>query len=303
MHRHESSKYGQHVNDIELATYEFRFQYEMIACIYCKQSMTDYYDLDRWPYGYPDFEDRFGQIANEMVEIAGVPESSSHLRLRGSICDRQSSLHICALCGWWVAVDSAVLPAVGSQFWLINLVSHAALVDFDLANIDTPMSEVRRYLRRRYESRQSIHPRLFEQIVASVFKDLGYDAQATAYSNDGGIDVVLRSHSGERIGVQVKRRRRKIEVEQVRSFLGALVIGGFSRGVFVSTSTFQRGAILAADRCDLLQRPIELVDPNRFFELLGIAQQTSEPAPEACGFYKLSTPPVFLHSYYHLNSI
>jgi restriction system protein len=58
---------------------------------------------------------------------------------------------------------------------------------------------------------------MFEETVASVFRSLGYDATVTAYSGDGGIDVIL--HKGEeRIGVQVKRYRNSISVEQsVRS--------------------------------------------------------------------------------------
>lgn len=303
MHRHRSSGHGELVRDVQFATYEGVFEYQTIHCVHCRQSMTDRYDLERWPYTHRDFEEVFRQIAEDMIEIAGVPPSSSHIKLRGVICERQSSLHICPMCGWWAAIDSAVLAAVGPQLWLVNLVSHATLLEFDLADIDTPLTEVRRYLRRRFESRYSVHPRLFEQTVASVFKDLGYDAQATAYSNDGGIDIVLKGRSGERIGVQVKRRRRKIEVEQVRSFLGALVLGGFTRGIFVSASEFQRGAIRAADQCGILQHPVELTDPGKFFDMLGVAQLAVEPEPEDCGFFDISRPPVFLHSYYHLNAI
>ena len=75
--------------------------------------------------------------------------------------------------------------------------------------------QVRRYLMRKFEARAWMHPRLFELTVTSVFGDLGYRAYATAYSNDGGVDVILEDGSGERIGVQVKRRRDAVEVEQI----------------------------------------------------------------------------------------
>jgi restriction system protein len=72
--------------------------------------------------------------------------------------------------------------------------------------------------------------------------DHGYDAVATSYSGDYGIDAVLKRSDGLEIGVQVKRYRSSIVVEQIRSFFGALVLGGYTRGIFVTTSKFQRGA-------------------------------------------------------------
>jgi restriction system protein len=303
MRQHQFSRYGQSVARVELETYKFRFESETIVCIYCGNLMDDQGDPDLWPYRYFDFAEHFPDIVRDAVEVIGVPESSSHLKLSGHISDRQSSLHICPMCGWWAAVDSAVLPAVGRQFWLVNLVSHAALVDFDLADIEAPIDEVRRYLCRRFESRYDLHPRLFEQTVASVFRDLGYQAQATAFTNDGGVDIVLRSPNDERIAVQVKRRRRNIEVEQIRSFLGALMLGGLARGIFVSTAKFQRGAVQAAQQCEDLHCSIELVDSDKFLDMLGVAQLATAPNPETCGFGENPKPPSFLHSYYHLNSI
>lgn len=64
-----------------------------------------------------------------------------------------------------------------------------------------------------------VHPRVLEQIVCSIFKDLGYKARVTAYSADGGVDVILDGANDNTVGVQVKRykQERRIEAEQIRS--------------------------------------------------------------------------------------
>lgn len=300
--RHVPGSAEEIVDAISLETYKFRFELETVQCVHCGDSTYDYYDLDAWPFDLEDFQLAYKDVAAGVLEVHGLDASHPHVRLRGHISDRQSSLHICQMCGWWAAVDSAVLPAVGHQSWLVNLVAPAVLMELDVADLSAPLGEVRNFLRRRYDARHHIVPRLLERVVASVYRDIGYEAEATAYSNDGGIDVVLYDRAGRRTGVQVKRCGRAVEVEQIRAFLGALMLGGFARGVFVSTSGFQRGAVRAAAAC----RPwasIELVDAQRFFDALGIAQLQGEIDPEECGFYAGRKPPVLQHSAFNLNSI
>jgi restriction system protein len=115
---------------------------------------------------------------------------------------------------------------------------------------------------------------VFEETVASVFRDLGYGARVTAYSGDDGIDVILDGQSDTMIGVQVKRYRNSIQVEQIRSLAGALVLGGLTRGIFVTTSTFQGGADDTAQRLNTRGYQIELMDATRFFDALKIAQRS-----------------------------
>jgi restriction system protein len=142
----------------------------------------------------------------------------------------------------------------------------------DLSNSELPLEQVRDYLTARFEARFEVHPRVFEDVVASVFRDQGYEARVTAYSNDGGIDVILEYGKESTIGVQVKRYKEKITVAQIRELTGALVIGGHAKGIFVTTSEFQSGAFSTAAASAYRGFPIELVDAPRFFEELKIAQ-------------------------------
>jgi restriction system protein len=38
-----------------------------------------------------------------------------------------------------------------------------------------------------------LHPRVFEEVVGSVFKDHGWQVKVTAYTGDDGVDVVLNN--------------------------------------------------------------------------------------------------------------
>ncbi len=82
-----------------------------------------------------------------------------------------------------------------------------------------PMWEIRSYLIRNYDKRYNVSPRLFEELVADVYKDFGYHSICTAYSNDGGIDIIL-SKNNYVIGVQVKRTKNRVKAEYIRSLLG-----------------------------------------------------------------------------------
>ncbi len=118
------------------------------------------------------------------------------------------------------------------------------LKELDLTDVSVPLDDVRQYLLAKKDSVYEAHPKLFEDVVCSVFKDFGWDARVTAYSGDDGIDVVLDGHADNTVGVQVKRykKQNKIEAEQIRSLAGALVVNGHTRGVFVTTSSFRKGA-------------------------------------------------------------
>ena len=193
---------------------------------------------------------------------------------------------ICPACGWWKYGLARVrlgplrhsVPIVrprdfdhGSSFEI----SLGSLKTFDLADPDTPVTETRDYLTARFEARFDVHPRLFEEVVASVFRDHGYSTRVTAYSGDGGIDVILDGANDQTIGVQVKRYRNRITVAEIRELTGALVIGGHTKGVFVTTSDYQSGADGTARASTEHGYPIELYDATRFYDALKIAQLSS----------------------------
>jgi predicted helicase len=149
------------------------------------------------------------------------------------------------------------------------------LLELDSVDLAVPVAEIRNYLTEKYESRFQVHPRLFEEVVASVFKDMGYEASITSYSSDGGIDVILQ-RGFCKIGVQVKRHKNSIKVEQIRSLAGALVLGNLTRGIFVTTSCFQSGVKETLRKYQVRGYKIDLVDAPRFFSALNITRRPKQ---------------------------
>jgi restriction system protein len=192
-------------------------------------------------------------------------------KVRGTL---EKQLYVCPACGWWkVEGQRALEDVVHSMQSFSTLGAAASLRELDLTDLSTPIEEVRSYLVAKYDKRFDINPRAFEETVASVFRDLGYSAETTAYSNDDGIDAIL-TRGRETIGVQVKRYKNAIKVEQIRSLAGALLLGGITRGIFVTTSTFQRGAAPTTQQFRCRGYKIELMDATRFYDTLKLAQRT-----------------------------
>lgn len=187
----------------------------------------------------------------------------------------QETVAVCKSCGWWVASKyiyspSSIRPFEGTD---THMGACASLRELDLTDINIPIQEARDYLIGRYEDRFDVHPRKFEEVVCDVFRSLGYMSAVTAYSGDGGIDVILQDGS-KQIGIQVKRYRNSISVEQIRSLAGALVIGGYTKGMFVTTSKFQSGAAKTSEKARAAGYQIDLIDGDRFFDMLGLAQSS-----------------------------
>lgn len=178
----------------------------------------------------------------------------------------------CPICGWWIAYDEKLELR---QLSIAHYVSGGVggLRAFDLTDVSQPVEDIRNFLAAKYDSRFQVHPRLFEETVASVFKDLGYEARVTGYSGDDGIDVILDGPDDQTIGVQVKRYRHTIQVSQLRELTGALVINGLTQGIFVTTSEFQAGAERTAKMSEAYGYPIKLYNAGRFYEALKLAQR------------------------------
>ena len=189
------------------------------------------------------------------------------------------SVRVCHQCGWWTVerCDSHVFEhKSGPARWRsATRYAWGCLKPLDVSDVQIPISELRDYLIAKYAERFDLNPRRFEEIVAGVFSDLGYSVRVTAFSGDDGIDVVALAGTDDAlIGIQVKRYKGKIEAEQIRSFAGALVLGSMTKGIFVTTSSFTRGAKNTAGRLTVRGIPIELEDASRFYDRMRI---TSRP--------------------------
>jgi len=217
----------------------------------------------------------------ERIAISDVKEEGGVLRdgqgvVSETVNEVSDHLYLCVNCCWWHrhghGINFRCDRSFRSETWSASV---GVLRALSLEEMTTPITEVRSFLMAKYSARFSMHPRLLEETVASVFSTLGYVATTTAYSRDGGIDVILRQDDRE-IGVQVKRHRDKIGVAQIRELVGALTLrGGMHAGMFVTVSGYTKGAIHEAGVAQTIGMPVELIDAQAFFQKLSLAQSVN----------------------------
>ncbi len=99
--------------------------------------------------------------------------------------------------------------------------------------------------RRTLAELRELSPYEFEQLVAELFCMQGYRAVAVGQPADNGIDVTIRTQSGEKWAVaQCKRygSRTKVGAMEIRDFGGAYALSGALHGFFFTTGTLTRHA-------------------------------------------------------------
>lgn len=99
------------------------------------------------------------------------------------------------------------------------------------------------------EKLRQIDPYYFEKVILILLKRMGYgDFVETLKSNDGGIDGIINEDKLglDKIYIQAKRYgENKVREKDIRNFIGAMS-GDTTKGVFVTTSDFDKGAIQKA---------------------------------------------------------
>jgi len=95
-------------------------------------------------------------------------------------------------------------------------------------------------------------PREFEHLVVSLLERMGYGGQVknagevTQASNDGGIDGIIKEDllGLGRIHIQAKRYNigNTIGRDEIQKFVGALAVAQSNKGIFITTSSYSKGA-------------------------------------------------------------
>lgn len=140
-----------------------------------------------------------------------------------------------------------------------------------IERIDNAISELEQELSvDLMEKLHNVDPYRFEEIVADLLTKMGYgDLEVTKKSNDGGIDAIVNQDKLglEKIFVQAKRYAENniVTEKYVRDFLGALSAKKVQKGIFVTTSSFDKNAIMSAKNSD---KKIRLIDKDELAELM-----------------------------------
>lgn len=119
------------------------------------------------------------------------------------------------------------------------------------------------------EKLRNIDPYYFQKVVLKLLNKMGYgDFIETPKSADGGIDgIINQDQLGlEKIYIQAKRYKddNKVREKDIRNFIGAMS-GDTSKGIFVTTSSFDKGAVEKANEA---HHSIILIDGYKMVELM-----------------------------------
>ncbi len=115
---------------------------------------------------------------------------------------------------------------------------------------------------------KNIDPYYFEKVILILLKKMGYgDFIETSKSQDGGIDGIINEDKLglDKIYIQAKRfNENKVREKDIRNFIGAMS-GDTNKGVFVTTSLFDIGAIEKAKNA---HHKIILIDGKKLVDLM-----------------------------------
>ena len=107
----------------------------------------------------------------------------------------------------------------------------------------------------------------FEVVCKHLIEKMGFTAEMTKATGDGGIDIIAYNPqpllSGKYI-IQCKRYSGSVGEPIIRDLYGVVTSERANKGILMTTGTFTAPAIRFAEG-----KPLELIDGSKFLELLG----------------------------------
>jgi len=125
-------------------------------------------------------------------------------------------------------------------------------------------AELKKYLARHPERLHSLTPRKFEELIADILKDLGFETELTAATRDGGRDIyayVRNAVTSFLMFVECKKWSpdNKVGIDIVQRLYGAAKVAGAHKSMIVTTSFFTRPA---KDERNRIATELDLKDYN-----------------------------------------
>lgn len=194
------------------------------------------------------------------------------------------TVRLCPNCGWWDFEEELPVEKIDAESYRAKSVHRRAVLrEYSVAGSEAPIESLRQYIVRHPDQLPDLNPKQLEKLVGAVFSEfMNCEAVHVGGPNDKGIDVILID-GVRRYVIQVKRRQAQRQAEGVsgiREFLGAMVLDGAVRGLFVSTaSRFSPNAVTTtrkAQKLGIIQY-INLVNAQRLIEICKLTASQSQP--------------------------
>lgn len=257
-----------------------------IPCVYCQNSLTEVsFSLDTMEsrIGQPLHDAYWRLISEAFPEFKAGVRSYSDLRKIAE--DDPNSyggadevllyywpyMDACGRCGWW-------------RHWInqgnVGRTSEAvgALLEFEINDSRLLISELKSHLAKRFSDIYTISSHRFEEVIASVYRSLGWTVSLTTQTRDGGVDLFcLEKNTGDLCIVECKRYAadRKVGIAFVDRLIGTSFRIGADEAHLVTSSDFSRPAVDAADQATNEGLRLKLVDAHELLRLLRVYSDDS----------------------------
>ena len=145
-----------------------------------------------------------------------------------------------------------------------NLYSDEVVEGVDISAVINIDEEVKKYLSKNPEQLYNLSPRKFEELIAAILVDLGFNVELTKQTRDGGKDIIASiSNSLTRFIMYVECKRfredNKVDVSIVREVIGVQAIDMPNKSLIITTSYFTADATNLAKS---YEHQVELQDFN-----------------------------------------
>lgn len=130
--------------------------------------------------------------------------------------------------------------------------------------------EIKKYFNKHPEKQYEMNPRKFEELIASILKDLGFDIELTQATRDGGRDIIasIRNAVTNMLAyVECKRYAAdfKVGVGIIRQVSGVHYLRKPTKSIIVTTGFFTKDAV---EEARLIENQLDLKDFNDIREWL-----------------------------------
>lgn len=137
--------------------------------------------------------------------------------------------------------------------------------------VEAVNDELLAFLAKNPLSMYELTSRKFEELVARIFSDHGFDVELTQASRDGGYDILATLHNPATSLIALVECKKyspenRVGVEIVRGLYGVTEMKGANQGLVVTSSFFTRGAVEEKAR---IGSRMELRDYNALTSWLG----------------------------------
>ncbi len=136
--------------------------------------------------------------------------------------------------------------------------------------------ELKRYFALHPEKLYDLHPRKFEELIASILKDFGFEVELTKATRDGGRDIIAYMRNAVcsyLTYVECKKyaAENKVGVGVIREVAGVHHLRQPNKSLIVTTSFFTKDAVEEARK---IEQQLELKDYYAIKGWLGMYAQT-----------------------------